>query len=97
MPRSQHAERVAGDPDRWRHLGEQPAIRAVEQQLAVRLALDLETLFVHRAVVSTAQKGEVGQRRRPALRPVPDVMALADAHTAPGKPTTLIALLQRPP
>jgi hypothetical protein len=68
MPRSQDAERIAGDLGRRRHLGQQSAVRPAEPQLPIRRSLDLEPLFMDRAVVSTADEGEVGQRRGPALR-----------------------------
>ena len=96
MPGAQDARRIVTDVGRRRHLGQRPTIRPSELQLAVRLTLDLEALFVDRAVVSAADEGEVGQRRGPALGPVPDVMALADAHPAPREATAAVAMLQRP-
>ena len=96
MPGAQDTWRILGDLDRWRHLGQRPTIRPSELQLAVRLTLDLEALFVDRAVVPSADEYEVGQRRGPALGPVPDVMPLADAHAAARKATAAVAMLQRP-
>lgn len=46
MPGAQDARRILGDLDRWRHLGQRPTIRPSELQLAVRLTLDMEALFV---------------------------------------------------
>jgi hypothetical protein len=65
MPGAQDARRILGDLDRWRHLGQRPTIRPSELQLAVRLTLELEALFVDRAVVPTADECEVGQRVGP--------------------------------
>jgi hypothetical protein len=52
---------------------------------------------MHRAVVSATQDRQVRERRRPALRPVLDVMALPEAHAVPREPTAAVAMLQRAP
>jgi len=41
-------------------------------------SLDLIALLVHRSVMPTTQQGEVRKRRRAAIRPVADVMTLAE-------------------
>ena len=93
VPRSQDVEWFPGDLGGRRHLGQEPAIRPAEPQLTLRLSLDLVPLFVDGAVVSATQNREVGQRGRPALGPVPDVMALPDPHAAPREATAAVAML----
>ena len=68
-----------------------------ERQRAVGVALDLEALFVHRAVVATTENREIRQRRWPALRPVADVMTLPDPHPATGEATAAVPMLERAP
>ena len=91
--RAQDTERIVRDPGRRWHLGQQLASRTAEPQLAVRFALDLDALFMHRAVVPATQDRQIRERRRSALRPVLDVMALSDPHAAPRKATTAVAML----
>jgi hypothetical protein len=47
------------------------------------------------AVVATTQKGEVRQRGGAAVRPVLDVMALAERQSAARKAAAAVTMLQR--
>src|SRR5258708_13723757 len=49
-----------------------------------------------RAVVRTAEEGEVRQYCRASVGPVTDVMALSKTDAAPGETTTAISVLKRP-
>src|SRR5260370_20169319 len=49
-----------------------------------------------RAVVPTAEEGEVRQYCRASVGPVTDVMALSKTDAAPGETTTAISVLKRP-
>src|SRR5262245_5385187 len=65
---------------RWRNVGHNQSTRPPELKLAIRQSLTLVPLFVHGAVVTAAQEGEVRQGSGPAVGPVANVMALAEAH-----------------
>ena len=67
-----------------------------EFELAVGTSFHLEAVLVHRAVVTAAQRGEVGQRRRPAAGPVPNVVALRETAAAAGEATATVSVIQRP-
>jgi hypothetical protein len=67
-----------------------------ELQVAVRPALDLVALLVDRAVVPTAQPGQVRQRRGATLGPVTNMMTLPEPYGATGEATVLVAMLERP-
>ena len=92
---AQGSERIVGDLERRRHLRQRPAVGAADPQLTVRVARDLEALLVHGAVVPATQHREVGQRCGAALRPVLDVMSLADPPAAAREATAAVAMLQR--
>jgi hypothetical protein len=66
-------------------------------QLAIGLALDLISLLVHRTVMPATEQSEIGERRRPSVCPMPNVMTLAEAHSAARKATTVVAMLERTP
>src|SRR2546430_1358595 len=79
-----------------RHHRQHPPIRSPEFELAVGTSFHLEAVLVHRAVVTAAQRGEVGQRRRPAAGPVPKVVALRETAAAAGEATATVSVIQRP-
>jgi hypothetical protein len=58
--------------------------------------LDLITLLVHAAMVPATEHGEIRQRRRAALGPMPNVMALTEPDPAPWKATASVPMVQRP-
>ena len=54
IPRSERADRIAGDRWRSRHVGEQVSVRCPESQLTVGPSLDLISLLVDGAVMTPA-------------------------------------------
>ena len=78
VPRSQDFHWIAGHFRKMRDLGQKPAVRAAELKLAVGLSITLVTLLVDGAVVPATEQGEVRQRRGSSVRPVADVMTLAE-------------------
>ena len=76
---SQELDGIRGHLQRRRHLGQRPAIRLAESKLTAGIAIDLIALFVDSAMVAATEHGEVRERRRPSLRPVADVVTLAEA------------------
>jgi hypothetical protein len=56
----------------------------------------LETLLVERAMVPATEHDEVRKRRRTTLRPVADMVGLAESHRASRKAATAIPVLERP-
>jgi len=93
--RAQDTDRIGGDSWRARHFGHKPSVRTPEPQLTAGLTVDLVTLLVDGAMVAPAQHREVRERRRSSLRPMPNVMALTEAHFTARKTTTVVAMVQR--
>jgi hypothetical protein len=77
--------------------GQQPVVETPELKLAVRPALDLVALFMDGAVMESAEQGKVGERGEPALRPVPDVMTLAEGPPAAREAAAAVTMVQRAP
>ena len=67
-----------------------------ELQCPVGPARDLEALLVHRAMMPGTEQREVGQRRRAPVRPVAEMMSLAEAHAAAREPAALVPMMERP-
>jgi hypothetical protein len=97
MIRSELFNWCRGHRGRQRSLQEHSSVRPPEAELAVGLSLDLETLFVDRTVVPPTQHREIRQLRGASVRPVADVMPLAERLIATGKATTFVAMLKRAP
>ena len=94
------AERTDGIPrhrSRQRHLGQRAAVGSPEPERPVGPARDLKPLLVDSAVMPAAQQREVRQRGRAPLRPVTEVMPLAEADTAAGKAATPVPMVERAP
>ena len=79
---------------RW-HLGQRPAVRPPEPERPVRPARDLIALLVHGPVM--AEEREVRERGRTAVRPVAEMMPLAEADAAAGEAATAIPMVERSP
>jgi hypothetical protein len=97
VPRPEGLERIAEHGRRRRHLGQGPAVGPPEPERAVGLSIHLVALLVDGAVVSATQQGEIRERGRAALRPMLDVMSLAEWEPAARKAATLIPVVQRAP
>jgi len=97
VPRSDDFHGIVGHLVRKRNLGENPPVRTPEVELAVRLSLHLVALFVDRAVVAATEQREIRQRGGTALRPVTDVMALAEPNAATRKTAAAVSVVERPP
>jgi hypothetical protein len=97
VPRSQDLHGIAEHLGRSRDLGQDPAVGATEPKLAVRLSIELVALLVDRAVVPATEQGEVRQRGRAALRPVADVMPLAEPDPAAREAAPAVSVVKRPP
>ena len=88
---------IGGDRSGRRHLRQEPPVGAAEAELSIGLSLHLEALLVERAVVPAAQQRQIRQRSRPALRPVAEMMALAEREPAAGEAAALVPVEERPP
>ncbi len=97
VPRPEGLDGIGGDCSGRRHLGQESPVRAPEPEHAVRLSIHLVALLVDRAVVPATEQGEVRERGRAALRPVADVMPLAEREPAAGKAATPVAVVEYPP
>jgi hypothetical protein len=81
---------------RHRNLCEEPPIGPAKSQRTIGFAIDLKPLFVDRSVVLATEQGEVRERGRAPVRPVTDVVALAETHAAPREAAAAVAMLERP-
>jgi hypothetical protein len=97
MPRSESARGIGGHLGGIRNVGQEMAVGAAEAKLAIRLALDLITLLVDRAVVPATEHGEIRERSGASLGPVTDVMALTDPDPAAREAAAAVAMVKRPP
>ena len=95
MTREQDFHGIAGHFRSSRDLRQQAAVRTAEPKLTIGLPIDLVPLLVNGAMVTTTEHGEVRERRRAALRPVTDVMPLAEADSAARKATTAVSVMER--
>src|SRR5439155_972062 len=90
-------------PGRDRRVSQQEAapragapVRTPEVELAVRLSIHLVALLVDRALVPATEQREVRERGRAAVRPVTDVMPLAEREAAAGKAAAPVPVVERP-
>ena len=97
VPRSEGLDGIAEHLGRARGLGQEPAVRATEPELAVRLSRELISLLVNRTMVPTTEQREVRERGGPAVGPVTDVMALTEPNAAPREAAATVSMLQRTP
>src|SRR5882724_3311655 len=93
--RSQDLDGIGRHCSMRRDRGHDAAVRPPEAQLATGPSLHLVALFVDRAVVTTTEQCEIRQRGRPAVRPVTDVMALAEWQAAAWKAAAAVAVVKR--
>src|SRR5512145_1694470 len=97
VPRSESFNGIVGHFGRLRDLRQGVAVRVTEAKLTIELSIDLVTLLVDGAVVATTEHGEIRQRGGAALRPMTEVMALAEADAAAGEAAAPVPVLERPP
>jgi len=95
MPRSQHVEGISWQRSNSRNLGKKSPVRTAESQLSVGVSLDLVALFVNRAVMPTTEDSEIRQCGGAAIRPVTDVMPLAEPGAASWEAAAAIAMVER--
>src|SRR5205823_6550921 len=90
----EHLDDVARDAWGWRDLRQQLATGAMEPQPAPGPPLDRIAFFVDGSMVPATQQGKVRQRRRASVRPVTDVMALAEGQSAARKAATAVTMVK---
>ena len=95
--RPEGPHRIGGHRGRRRHLGQGPAVRPPEPERAVGLPIDLVALLVNRAVVPATEQGEVRERGRAALRPVAEMMPLAEREPAAREAAGPVPVVERAP
>ena len=61
------------------------------------MSIDLITFLVHRAVMPATEHREVRERGRAALRPMAEMMPLAEADAAAREATALVPVVERAP
>jgi hypothetical protein len=97
VPCTKGSDGIGGYLGRRRDVGQQPAIRAMEVKLTVRLSVERESLLMDSAMVAATEQGEIRERGRAAVRPVTDVVALPEPHAAAREAATAVAMMQRSP
>src|SRR2546429_6061661 len=97
MPRPERRDRIGGQRDRRRDVGQEAAVRPPEPERAVGLWIDAIALLVDRAVVPATEQREVGERGGAALCPVADVMPLAHRQPAAREAAAAVAMVKRAP
>jgi len=97
VQRPEGLDRVSGHRDRRRDVGQGAAVGPPEPERAIGLSIEVIALFVDRAVVPATEQGEVRERGRAALRPVPDVMPLAQREPAAREAAAAVPVVQRAP
>ena len=91
----QTENRIFRQPRRRRHVHQRPPIRPREAYVACCSHHHSEFLLVHSPVVYAAQQRGVRQLRRPAIRPVHDVMHVADLQPASRKAAAAVPVFER--
>jgi hypothetical protein len=94
VPRPEGLDGIGGYRTGRRHLGQEPPVRAPKPELAVLLSIHLVALLMDRAVMAATEQREVRERGRASLRPVTDVMPLAEREPAAGKAATPVPHLR---
>ena len=94
VPRAEGRHRIGGHSNRWWHVGERPAIRSPELEGPVGPTLDLVALLVHRAMVPATEQGEIRQRGWAAVGPMPEMMPLGEAQSAPRETAALVPMVE---
>ena len=74
---------------------QEPAIGPPESERPVGVTVHAIAMLVHCPMVSSTQQGQIRERRRAALGPVPHVMAFGHADPASWEATATISILQR--
>jgi hypothetical protein len=97
VPCSKNLHRVGGHRGRGRYLGQRPAGRPPELERAIGLSIDLVALLVDRAVVPATEQREVRERGGAALRPVTEMMPLAEREPAAREAAATVPMLERSP
>src|SRR5215813_8769316 len=97
VQRPDRCHRIAAQLRASRDVGENVSIRAAETKLAIRLSLDLVAVFMDGAVMATTEQSEIRERRRAAVGPVLDMMALAEASLTTGEAAATVSVMERSP
>jgi hypothetical protein len=97
VPRSDGFHGIVGHLVRKWDFGENPPVRAAEPKLAVRLSIERVALLMDGAVMPATEQREVRERGRAALRPVADVMPLAEPHATAREAAAAVSVVECPP
>jgi hypothetical protein len=95
VPHPQGLHRSGGHRVRRRDLRQRLAVRPPELERAVGLSIDLVALLVDRAVVTATEQRESRERRRAALRPVAEVLALTEWQPTAREAAALVPIVER--
>jgi len=96
VPRTKDLDGIAAHRRRTRDLGQEPAVGTAEPKLTVRPSIELIALLVDGAVVPATEQGKIRQRGGAALRPVTDMVALAEPDSAAWEAAAAVAVVERP-
>jgi hypothetical protein len=96
VTRPERLDRITRHRGGRRHLRQRVAIRPLEPELAVWPARNLEAILVHRAMMPATEHREVGQRRRSSVRPVAEMMPLAEGQATAREAAAVVPSVERP-
>ena len=68
-------------------------VRSSKVELAIRLSIDLVALLVDRAVVAATKQREIRPRGGASMRPVTDVVSLAEPDSASGETAAALPMV----
>src|SRR5437879_2967028 len=97
VARTQRMHGIARYRGRRRDLRHDLTVLATEAKLATRLSIEMIAFFVNGAVMPATEQGEIRERRGPAIGPVTDVMALAEANPAAREAAAAVSMVERAP
>jgi hypothetical protein len=92
---AERLDRIGRHRGRRRDVGEQLAVRSPELKRAVGLSIDLIALLVDRAVVPATEQREIRQPGWAPVRPMMEVMALPERHSAAREAADLVTMVER--
>jgi len=95
VTRSERLDGITGHRNGHWHIRQWAAVRTPELERAVGPACDLEALLVHRAVMPATEQRQVRERRRAPVRPVAEMMPLAEMNTAAREAAAPVPMVER--
>jgi len=94
---SQRRDHVSGDSREHRGIQQGLSVRPPKTERSIHLSRESIPILVDRTMMAPAQDHQIRECGRTAVRPVLDVMPLADGYMASGEPAVSIPMPECPP